>query len=347
MRAVRVHEHGDLEVLRIEELPRPEPAPGQILLEMRFSALNHLDTWVRRGVPGHKFPLPITPGSDGSGLIAALGEGVEGFQLGERIVVAPGYSCGECEACLHGLDHLCRHYGIYGESRDGTQCEFFALPTSSALRVPPGLGLEGAAAIPLVFLTAWEMLVVKARLREGDWVLVQAAGSGVGSASVQIARHFGARVIATAGSEAKLETARGLGAQETINYLETDFAQEVRRITDRRGVDIVVEHTGEATFGGSLRCLAAGGRLVTCGATSGAEIRADLRPLFFKNLSILGSTMGRRDSLPEILRLAAEGVFRAVIDRVLPLEEVAEGHRLLAERAQIGKILLRIGSDKP
>jgi len=343
MKAIRIHEHGGFDVLKIEELPRPVPGAGEILLEMRFSALNQLDTWVRRGVPGHVFPLPITPGSDGSGLVAALGEGVEGFEIGERIAVAPGYSCGRCEACMAGRDHACLDYGIFGESGDGCQSEYFVLPAVNALKVPSALSLEEAAAIPLVFLTAWEMLVAKARVREGDGVLVHAAGSGVGSAAIQVARHFGARVIATASSEAKLAKARELGAQETINYAEQDFAQEVRRITGKRGVDIVVEHTGAETFPGSLRSLAPGGRLVTCGATSGAEVGLNLRPLFFKNLSILGSTMGRRDSLPEILRLAAEGVFKAVIDRVLPMERLAKAHRALAERAQAGKVLLELG----
>ncbi|MBC8367412.1 zinc-binding dehydrogenase [bacterium] len=345
MKSIRIRSHGDYDTLRVEDISRPAPGIGEILLEMRYSALNHLDTWVRRGVPGHKFPLPITPGSDGSGVIAELGEGVEGFVVGERIAIAPGYSCGKCEACLKGKDHYCRHYGIYGESTDGCQCEYFVLPISNSLKIPEGLSLEAAAAIPLVFLTAWEMLVAKARIREGDTVLVHAAGSGVGSASIQIARHFGARVIATAGSEAKLVAARELGAHETIHYVEADFAMEVRRITEKRGVDIVVEHTGAATFAGSLRSLAGGGRIVTCGATSGAEITADLRPIFFKNLSILGSTMGRRDTLPEILRLAAAGSFRAVIDRVLPVEDVAEAHRAIAERAQIGKVLLKMGRN--
>ncbi len=343
MKAIRIHNHGDYDTLRIENIPRPAPDAGEILLEMRYSALNHLDTWVRRGVPGHKFPLPITPGSDGSGIIAELGEGVEGFELGEPIAIAPGYSCGECPACLEGNDHYCRRYGIYGESTDGCQCEYFVLPVSNALKIPEGLSLEAAAAIPLVFLTAWEMLEAKARIREGDTILVHAAGSGVGSAAIQIARHFGARVIATAGSEAKLEAARELGAHETINYVDADFAKEVRRITEKRGVDIVVEHTGAATFSGSLRSVGGGGRIVTCGATSGSEITVDLRPIFFKNLAILGSTMGRRDTLPEILRLAAEGTFQAVIDRVLPMEEIAEAHRTIAERAQTGKVILKIG----
>jgi NADPH:quinone reductase-like Zn-dependent oxidoreductase len=341
MKAVRIHEHGGPEVLQIEELPRPKAGPGELLLEMKAVALNHLDTWVRRGVPGHVFPLPITPGSDGAGLVAEIGEGVRGFEIGDRVAVPPGYSCGNCAACKSGLDHRCRSYGIYGESCDGVQCEYFRIPADTALRIPDSLSFQEAAAMTLVFLTAWEMLVAKAGLKQGDTVLVHAAGSGVGSAAIQIAQHFGAEVIATAGSEAKLEKAAELGAKHVIDYCKSDFAKEIRGIS-KKGVDIVVEHTGEATFAGSLRSLASGGRIVTCGATSGARIEADLRPIFFKNLSILGSTMGRRDSLPEILRLASEGHLRAVIDCVLPFTELREAHRRMADREQFGKIVLEL-----
>jgi len=340
MKAVRIHEHGGLDVLRIETLPDPEPGPGELLLEMKAVGLNHLDTWVRRGVPGHRFPLPITPGSDGAGVVAALGPGVEGFAVGDRVAVAPGFSCGHCEACWSGRDHYCRHYGIRGESGDGVQCDLFALPVAGALPIPEGMSFETAAAVPLVFLTAWEMLVAKARVRSGDWVLVQAAGSGVSAASIQIARHFGATVVATAGTDAKLARARDLGAAHAINYEEQDFVAEVKRITGRRGVDIAVDHVGEKTIAGSLRCLALGGRVVTCGATTGPALEADLRAVFFKNLAVLGSTMGSRGTLPHILRLVAEGIFDPVIDRVLPLGEVAEAHRLMGERQQFGKIVM-------
>lgn len=341
VKAVRIREHGDLDVLKIEELAEPRPGPGQVLVDMKACGLNHLDTWVRRGVPGHEFPLPITPGSDGAGVVVGLGDGVTGISTGDRVAVAPGFSCGRCEACLSGRDHYCRRYGIYGESGDGTMAELFALPAENVLALPDELSFEEGAAIPLVFLTAWEMLVVKARLRGGDTVLVHAAGSGVGSAAIQIARYHGARVIATAGADGKLAKAKELGAEVVINYREQDFVKEVKAATGRRGVDIVVEHTGEATMPGSVRSLAGGGRVVTCGASSGANFSVDLRPLFFKNLAVLGSTMGGRGTLPGILRLAAQGHLRAVIDRALPLAEVAEAHRLMGERELVGKIILQ------
>ncbi len=340
MRALRIHEHGGPEVLKFEERPEPSAGPGQVLVEIQAAGVNHLDTWVRRGVPGHHFPLPITPGADGAGVIRALGPGVEGLAVGERVAIAPGYSCGRCEACLSGRDHYCRHYGIYGESADGTDCEFIAVAAASVLPLPPGLSVEAAAAVSLVFLTAWEMLMVKGRVTGADTVLVHAAGSGVSSAAIQIARYAGARVIATASSDEKLARARALGAQETLNYSDPAWPQAVRALTEKRGCDLIVDHVGAATFAGSLRALAAGGRILCCGASSGPEFSADLRPIFFKNLAIVGSTMGSRGTLPRIYRLVADGTFKAVIDSVLPLADVAEAHRRLAERSQFGKIVL-------
>ena len=342
MKALRIHEHGDFDVLKVETLPDPEPGPGEILLRVKAAGINHLDTWVRRGVPGHQFPLPITPGSDGAGVVEALGAGVSGFSVGERLAVAPGYSCGRCEACLSGRDHYCRRYGIYGESGDGTDCELFRLPVANALPIPDSLSFEEAAAIPLVFLTAWEMLVAKGGIRGGDTVLVHAAGSGVSTAAIQIARYFGARVIATASSDEKLAKAAELGAHETVNYSDPEWPKTIRALTAKRGCDLIVDHVGEATFAGSLRSLAAGGRILCCGASSGPAFSADLRPLFFKNLAIVGSTMGSRGTLPEILRLAGEGTFKAVVDRVYPLDRAGDAHRRVAERAQFGKIVLSV-----
>ncbi len=341
MKALRIREHGGLDALAIETLPDPEPGPGEILLRVKAAGVNHLDSWVRRGVPGHRFPLPITPGSDGAGTVEALGEGVEGFALGDRIAVAPGYSCGRCEDCLSGRDHYCHRYGIYGESCDGTDCELFRLPVANALPIPASLSFEEAAAIPLVFLTAWEMLLVKGALRDGDTVLVHAAGSGVSTAAIQIARHFGARVIATASSEAKLEKAMELGAGDTVNYSDPEWPRRVRELTGKRGCDLIIDHVGADTFAGSLRSLAGGGRILCCGASSGAEFSADLRPIFFKNLAIVGSTMGGRGTLPGILRLAGKGVFKAVVDRVYPLEAAAEAHGRMAAREQFGKMILK------
>ncbi len=345
MKAVRIHEHGDLDVLRIEQLPDPRPRADQVLVEVKAVGLNHLDTWVRRGVPGHTFPLPITPGCDFSGVVRAVGEVAHGVQVGDEILAAPGVACGRCAACSAGNDHLCRHYGILGETTDGGCSELALLPAVNAIPKPTSLSFEEAAAFPLTFLTAWHMLVARCELRAGETVLVHAAGSGVGSAAVQIAKMFHARVIATAGSDAKLAAAKQLGADHVINYEQDDFVTATREITSKRGVDIVFEHVGERTFAGSLRCLAKGGRVVTCGATSGPRLEADLRPLFFKSLSILGSTMGSRGELLQIVDLMAQRVLRPVIDRVLPLDEVAVAHDVMGRREQFGKIVLVPGGD--
>ncbi len=340
MQAVRIHEHGDVDVLQIEQLPDPQPRAHEVLIRVKAIGLNHLDTWVRRGVEGHQFPLPITPGCDFSGVVEAVGEVVQGVAVGDRVLAAPGFACGRCQACAQGADNLCRHYGIFGETCDGGCAELIAIPAVNALPIPAALDFEQAAAFPLTFLTAWHMLVARCEVRPGDDVLIHAAGSGVGSAAVQIARLFGARVIVTASTPAKLDAARAHGAHETINYEEEDFVKAVKGFTDRRGVDIVFEHVGEKTFAGSLRCLAKGGRVVTCGATTGPKLEADLRPLFFKSLSILGSTMGSRGELLQILELMGRGQLEPVIDRVLPMSAVREAHAAMGNRELFGKIIL-------
>lgn len=342
MKAVRIHEHGGPEVLRLEEIAAPEPGHGEARLEVRAVGLNHLDLWVRRGVPGHTFPLPITPSSDASGVVEALGPGVEGLAEGDRVVLLPGYSCGRCELCLRGDDNLCARYGIFGESRDGACAERLVAPAANVMPLPDGLSWEEGAAFGLVFQTAWNMIVRKARLRAGEWVLVHAAGSGVGSAALQIAHMVGARVLATAGSEEKLAGARRLGAQHALDYREEDWHRKVRELTAGEGLDAVVDSVGQDTFGPSLKLLAKGGRYVTCGATSGFEMRADFRLVFFKNLEILGSTMGRKGDLRRLARLMESGVLRPVVDRVLPFDRVAEAHRVLESRAVFGKVVLSL-----
>ena len=341
MRAVLVRQHGGLEELRFEEVPDPTPGPGDVVVEVRACGVNHLDLWVRRGVLGHTFPLPMIPGCDVAGVVLDADEKAHGIAPGRPVIVAPGIGCGRCERCALGDDQLCRHYGILGETRDGGYAPRVAVPARNLLEKPEGLSFEEAAAFPLTFLTAWHMLAARAELRPGEDVLVHAAGSGVGSAAIQIARLLGGRVIATAGSEAKLARARELGAEETINYREKDFAQEVARITAKRGVDVVVEHVGEETFEGSVRSLAKGGRLVTCGATSGPRAELNIPRLFFKSLSILGSTMGSSGELHRLVRRVGAGKLRPVVDRVRPLEQAAEAHRILEDREAFGKIILR------
>ncbi len=340
MKGVMIREHGDLDVLRVEELPDPEPGPGEVLVDVKAVGLNHMDTWVRRGVPGHKFPLPLIPGCDFAGLVAGVGPGVRGVQPGDRVLAAPGVSCGRCEACATANDNLCRDYGILGETTNGGCAERAVIPAANAIPIPAGMEFTQAAAFPLTFLTAWHMLVTRCGVRAGDDVLVHAAGSGVGSAAVQIARLFHARVIATAGSDRKLEQARVLGAEHVINYETRDWVAEVRALTGKRGVDIVVEHVGEKTIAGSLRVLAKGGRVVTCGATSGPRLEADLRLIFFKSLSILGSTMGSRGELLHVTDLVGKGLLRPIVDRVLPMAEVRAAHEAMGRREQFGKIVL-------
>lgn len=340
MRAVVIREHGGPECLLFEERPTPVPGPGEVLIRVKACALNHLDVWVRKGVPGHKFPLPLVPGCDAAGVIEAVGPGVTSVEAGRPVLVAPGVSCGQCAACASGRDLLCRQYGILGESRDGACAEFLGVPAVNALPLPVGLTFEQAAAVPLVFLTAWHMLVGRAELRPGETVLIHAAGSGVSSAAIQIARLFGARILATAGTPAKLARAREMGADEVIDYRSTDFAEEVRRLTGKRGVDVALDHLGGEVFEKSVRCLARGGRLVTCGATSGPQASVDLRVLFFKGLSLLGSTMGYRSELVELLEHVESGSLRPVVDRVLPLAQLRAAHQLLESRQVFGKIVV-------
>lgn len=340
MKAIRIHEHGGVDRLVPEDLPPRPIRSDEARVRIRAAGLNHLDLWVRRGIPGVRFPLPVIPGSDGAGVVAEIGTAATRFAPGDRVAVAPGISCGLCEECLSGRDNLCPDYGILGEDRDGTCAEEIVVPIRNLIPIPASLPFEKAAAIPLVFLTAWQMVVDRASVRPGETVLVLGAGSGVGSAAVQIARLHGARVIAVSGSASKIAKARELGAEEGIDLSRSDLREEVRRITDRRGADVVIEHVGKATWEQSVACLARGGRLVTCGATTGADVSLNLRPIFFKNLSILGSTMGRRSRLFAIFRHVEAGRLLPVVDRVLPLDRISEAHRLLEERGVFGKIIL-------
>lgn len=327
--------------MNVEDVPVPEPAPHEVLVRVKAAGLNHLDLWVRRGVPGHPFPLPLVLGCDFAGVVEKVGSAsVRNTKPGDEVCVAPGYSCGACAQCLAGADNLCKGYGIFGEMRDGGCAEFQAVPAANLLPKPKEMTWEEAAAWPLALLTAWHMLTARANLRPGETVLVHAAGSGVGSAAIQIAKLLGARAIATAGGAAKCERGRALGADLVIDHTAEDWVQAVRRATDKRGVEVVFEHTGAATWEGSVKSLAWGGRLVTCGATSGFDAKFDLRVLFFKQLSFLGSTMGSRSELWTILGLIRAGKLRPVVDRVLPLAEIREAHRAMEDREQFGKIVV-------
>ena len=343
MRAVVMRARGGPEVLEVADLPVPEPGPKEVRVRLKAAALNHLDVWVRKGVASPKLALPHVLGADGSGVVDAVGPGVEGFAPGDEVVINPGLSCGRCERCLAGEDNLCPRYQILGEHRHGTYAEYVVLPEANLAPKPKNLSFEEAAAIPLTFLTAWQMVVDKLGVRPGDDVLVMAAGSGVSVAAIQIAKLFGARVIATAGSEDKLRRAKALGADETVNYTHPDWPKEVRRLTGGKGADKVVDHTGALYFEGVIKATANGGRIAIAGASSGYEGTLPFAHVFYRQLSILGSTMASKSRLFPILRFVEEGKLKPVVGQVLPLEAAAEGHRLLEERRVFGKVVLQVG----
>jgi NADPH:quinone reductase-like Zn-dependent oxidoreductase len=340
MKAVIMRAHGGPEVVKLEDLPEPSAGPGEVVVRMRAVAANHLDIWVRQGWPGLKLAFPHVFGSDGAGVVESVGPGVTAVTPGDEVVVNPSLGCGRCDRCLSGQENLCRRFAILGEHVSGVMAEKVVLQARSVLPKPKNLSFEEAAAVPLTFLTAWHALVARAQVRPGETVLVHAAGSGVGTAAVQIAKLFGARVIATAGSDAKLEKARGLGADEVVNYETQDFVQEVKRLTEKRGVEVVFEHVGKKTWEKSILAAGVGGRIVTVGATTGYDPLTDLRHVFFRQLSILGSTMGTSGELLEVLRFVGEGKLRPVVDRVIPLADHAKAHAALSERALFGKIVL-------
>jgi NADPH:quinone reductase-like Zn-dependent oxidoreductase len=340
MRAIRFHQHGGPEVLRFEEAPDPQPAPGEALVRVRACALNHLDLFQRRGIERVRIPFPHISGADVAGEVVAAPEGT--LAPGRRVMLQPGLSCGRCEACLSGRDNYCPKYDLLGYQCDGGYAEYVRVPPQNLIPIPDAIGFVEAAAFPLTFLTAWHMLVTRAGLQAGEDVLVIGAGSGVGQAAIQIARLHGARVIATAGTGEKLARARELGTAEAINHTTDDVPVAVKRFTDGRGVDVVVEHVGAATWDRSLRCLVRGGRLVTCGATTGHDARLDLRFLFGRQLSLLGSYMGAKGELLRAAQLFFSGALMPAIDRTFPLSEAADAQRRLEAREGFGKIVLEV-----
>jgi NADPH:quinone reductase-like Zn-dependent oxidoreductase len=337
--ALAITAHGGPEVLGLHQRPLPAPREGFVRVAIKAVSVNHLDLWVRRGLPHLKHRYPHVLGSDGAGVVLdALGDDSVG--PGHPCLINPGLSCGRCEPCLTGQDNLCAAYGIQGENRPGIAAQVVSVPRANLLPFPRGLTWAEAATLPLTFLTAWQMLVLKAQLKPGQWVLIQAAGSGVGSAAIQIAKLFGAQVIATASTPQKLAQARALGADYVINYKEQPFLDEVRRLTDRRGVDVVFESVGQSVWADSLKALRWGGALVTCGATSGFDAQTDLRQVFFRQLQILGSTMGPKGALFEILRHVEAGRLKPTLDRAFPFSQAAAAHDHVEGRAHFGKVVL-------
>lgn len=325
MKAVRIHEDGGPEVLRYEDAPDPVAGPGEVLIGLRAASLNHLDVWLRRGLPSA--PKPRILGADGAGVVVALGEGVDRFREGDEVVINPG------------LDEGAR---IVGEHMDGTHAELIALPADYIYPLPDGLTFEQAASFPLVFETAYRMLVTRGGLQEGEWVFVWGIGGGVATAAMQIAKALGARVIVTSSSDEKLARARELGADATVNHAKADVAAAVREATDGHGADVVVEHVGEATWKTSLQVAASGGRVAVCGATSGPNPPANLHRIWWKQLTVLGSTMGTQADFQAVYELVASGRAEPVVDRAFPLAEAAAAHEHLEAGRQLGKVVLTI-----
>jgi NADPH:quinone reductase-like Zn-dependent oxidoreductase len=340
MKAAIFREHGGIDKLEIAEMPQASAQAGEVLLRVRAAAMNHLDLWARRGLPGIEIPLPHIGGSDIAGEVVSSGAGVEGIAEGARVVVNPGLWDGTCEWCLKGQHSLCVNYRIIGEHTDGGFAEFVAVPAANLVRIPDHFSFEQAAAVPLVFLTAWRALITQARLRAGETVLILGASGGAASAGIQVAKLAGAYVFAVTSSEEKAAQARELGADQTIDRTKEDFSKQVFKLTNRRGVDVVLENTGEKTWEGSLRALTRGGRLVTYGGTTGANGRTNIPLLFWKQIQIIGSTMGTANEFATVMRLVWEGKLRAVVDRVLPLEQIKEAHEILEAGEQFGKIVL-------
>jgi len=340
MKTVCLTEHGGIDVLTYRELPDPVLTEGDVLVRVRACGVNHVDLWIRKGLPFLKIHFPFVPGVDIAGEVAAVGPATEALAPGTRVLVNPGVSCGRCERCLSGRDNLCARYQLIGEHLPGGYAEFVRVPAHNLVPLPPDLSFVTGACLPAAFGTAWNMVFERAKLAPGEWILIHAGGSGVGSAAIQLARLAGANVITTTGSNEKLEKAKALGAHHGINYKTHDFLHEVRRITKKRGVDVVIEHIGEDVWERSLLCLATGGRLVTCGATSGYLPRTNLRHVFFRNLQILGATTASKARLFRIIQLAHEGKLQPVLDRVLPLMDARHAHQLLEQRQQFGKVVL-------
>src|SRR6202167_1224804 len=342
MKAVRIHQFGGPEVLRYEDVSDPQLRKDQVLVRVRACSVNHLDIWVRKGLPGVK--LPHIPGSDIAGEIAEIGEYVSGFKVGQRVLLAPMHYCGHCERCVAGLQNQCREFTVLGNGVDGGDCELIAAPAANVIPIPDALDFNQAARVPLVFVTAWHMLVGLAGVRGGQTVLVLGASSGVGIAAIQIAKLFHCRVITTAGDEAKLEKGRALGADFGINHYQQKISDEVRKITNKVGVDVVVEHVGAATWDESVKSLKSSGTLVTCGATTGPNVKIDLRHLFARQLTLLGSYMGTMADLHEVLGHVFAGRLKPGVDRVFPLKDLRGAHEYREKGEMFGKIVIGVDS---
>jgi NADPH:quinone reductase-like Zn-dependent oxidoreductase len=343
LKAILFHQHGNIDVLEYGDFPTPQAGPGQVLVRLKAAALNHLDIWVRQGWPGLQLDYPHIPGADGAGEIAALGEGVTNWYLGERVVINTNLSCGTCEYCLAGMDNRCNDWGLLGETTRGTYAEYIAVSSRNLLRIPDGFGEHEAAASALVFLTAWHSLVKRGQLAAGETVLIVGASGGVNLASLQIAKLSGCRVIVVGSGRKKLAMADSLGADHLIDRSQDEnWAKVVYNITRKHGVDIVVDNVG-TTFPDSFRAAARGGRILTVGNTGNPRVEIDNRYIFAKHLSLIGSTMGTHNDFREVMDLVFKGQLKPIVDQIYPLKDAGAAQTRLERGEQVGKISLEIG----
>jgi NADPH:quinone reductase-like Zn-dependent oxidoreductase len=345
MKAIAITAHGGIDQMQYLDVDRPQLGPRDVLINARAVALNHLDIWVRNGLPGAKLTMPHILGADGAGVVAEVGSEVHTVRVGDRVLINPALNCGVCEFCHAGEQSLCARFGIVGETGPGTFAEYFKIPQENAHPIPEGLSWEEAAALPLVFVTAWRMLISKAAIKPGEDILILGIGGGVATAALQIAKSLGLRAIVTSSSDEKLQQAKNLSADVAINYTTQDFAREVRDVTKRRGVDVVVDSVGGDSHVKSLACLVKGGRLVTCGATAGPRPQTDLQRIFWNQLTVFGSTMGNMREFVEMLNFVRKRGVKPVIDRVLPLTDAAQAMARMEEGKQFGKIVLKVGEN--
>lgn len=342
MKAAVIHENGGLEVVRVEDIPKPQPAADEVLVRVRYAGLNHLDIWVRKGRPGVQMQWPHVLGSDGAGVVEAVGSQVKHLKAGDAVVVYPGLGCGHCEACERGEKSLCPQFGIVGMNRPGTFAEYVALPASNVFPKPARLSTEEAGGFVLSYLTAWRMLMTRAQVKPGDTVLIHGIGGGVAVCALQFGKLAGAEVVVTSSSADKLERAKKLGADVTINYKTENVAERVKEATNGRGVDVVVDSTGAATWPLDLSCVTKGGRVVLCGVTTGATAETDLRAVYWNQLTLMGSTLGSIGDLRQMSRAVTVAGLQPAIDEVFPLARARDAMEKMEMGRQFGKIVLHI-----
>jgi len=338
MKAIRIHQHGDLDVLSIDEIAKPNPTENQVLVQVKAAALNHLDLFIRKGVPG--VPLPIVMGSDSAGIITEIGANIKKFNIGDDVIIVPFKTCETCEFCRSNQEQLCKKYLIRGEHLDGCQSEYVAVDEKYILPKPENISYPEAAAFPLAYMTAYHMLKTKANLQANQSVLIWGASSGIGSGAIQIAKNIGAKIITTVSSDENKQYAKNLGADYIINYKDENAAAKVKEITEGKGVDVVFEHPGKSTFLTSMRVLKTGGKIVTCGATTGPIVNLDLRHIFIKHQQIIGSTMGNKKNLVELIDLINQSRIKPIVSKTLPFTEIKNAHQILEEGKQLGKIVI-------